>query len=243
MTLKEIREKVAAGREKARQRRGASDKLGISRTRTMMRPTEVEVSRPRTEDEIIDRIRSGREKAAERRQRVLARRMEAKEAAAKIREKGYQLDYEMLPGRGLSLAYKIDKDTNAVDLYFAVRSPKDAFSRNAARKAILEHMAADTHHVTFTAESLEREELFEQVSELIFERFVEKPEEFPNIIVERMTAARELRARLMKMVEGNPIMAAIASKLGEQCDCPDCRAERRRRAAEEEASDPETTIH
>jgi len=108
-----------------------------------------------------------------------------------IRNAGMTLDYGLIPGRKISVAYRWN--TDKVDLYFAVRAEKDPFSRPHARRALAEHMKNDTHHVTFKLlKAGKGHELYDEIRfsstlrDILVDRMESHPHEFPNYVIRRL---------------------------------------------------------
>ena len=206
MTQAEILEKVTAGREKARQRRGISERLGIRRTREIKRTVveEVVVSEPKTPEEIQQSILDSQAAAEAKRFSQAEAKKEAKSVVDRINELGFRLDYDITPFRVISIAYKWDSQTSRLTIYFSVLSKKDSFSRPAARAALLKHIEAGTHEIQARTDLPDRKSIQEALAKGIQDRIVTHPHEFPSEMVKffhKWTSDPSLRDELRMQQE------------------------------------------
>jgi hypothetical protein len=212
MTYEEIKETIEAGCKRAFKRRGPSGKLGITRTRLVPRVVyeEVEVSQPKTVEEIASNIRKGHIAAEERRRKAQEAKALAKEDAEEIKRRGYKIEYNLDPGQDITIAYKWDFMSGQTEVYFAWRSSKDTFSRKAARRALLKHMDAGTHKLTFRVGNPHRSRISAGTVTAILERVETHPQEFPSDLVSEIRS-NDSTIRLMKTV-GKFLMSGKTDK-------------------------------
>ncbi len=153
-----------------------------------------------TKLEIEDRKQIGQALAVHRREEIAKLQTKAKDDAKKLKDMGLKLDYEIAPGRMVSLAYKWDFSSGEATVIFAIRSPKDEFSRRGAREALLKHIENGTHSFNFRSNSFNRSVLQKQFAKSIRKRVATHPQEFPNVMVKEFARMEKLNTDFEKQM-------------------------------------------
>jgi hypothetical protein len=141
--------------------------------------------------EIDRRISAVHSRANERRMAIETCRRLSKEVTKTLRKAMWNLDYDILPGRKISVAYRWDNNGNVL-MHFAIRSDKDHFSRAEARRALLTHIEEGTHVLKFDVKKpsktsrvrwTDRDVLSFPATAALAERMLTHSNEFPKRLV------------------------------------------------------------
>ncbi len=134
----------------------------------------------KSKEEIAASIATCQKKARARQAEITARANESKAVISKLKDLGFRMEYKFDYGELISVASRWNKKSKRMNIVFAVKSPKDKFTRLGARRAILRHLDEDTHAFSFPCKKPDFREIRENIISGIRWRMVSRPWEFPK---------------------------------------------------------------